>query len=134
MKLFDTYEFNIDIVFGPMISALSVCQYILSKTAHMIFLKPLIMLQCLKRVKNWGSWFFAEKSHFGDNAQKHTQNSVFWILHKRNGSLICRCFRFKSCTISTFVILLKLHVCGNSGSGEKFKNALGQSYCRIFKL
>ena len=47
---------------------------------------------------------------------------------------MCRFFGFKSCSITTFMILLKLHVQRKSGSRVKCKNALGQSDCRIFKL
>ena len=40
---------------------------------------------------------------------------------------MCRFFGFKSCTIMTFMILLKPHVWEKSGSEVKCKNALGQS-------
>ena len=52
---------------------------------------------------------------------------------KKKFPLMCRFFGFKSCTIMTFMILLKPHV-WESGSPVKCKNALGQSGCRIFKL
>ena len=65
------------------------------------------------------------------NTQKHW---VHWILQKRNGPLMCRFFRFKSCTIMTFMILLKPHDWEKSSSQVKCKNTLGQSECRIFKL
>ena len=47
---------------------------------------------------------------------------------------MCRFFGFKSCTIMTFMILLKRYVWEKSGSQVKSNNALGQLDCRIFKL
>ena len=75
------------------------------------------------RVKNCWIRIFWKKSHFGDNAQKYPQNNVFWILQKKKKKRSCRCrlFGFKSCTIMTYVILLKLHVWEKSGSQVKCK-------------
>ena len=123
-----------------MISPLSVCQYVsmsvgkcvFSKTAHRVFLKLLMKLGAV-RVKIWLRRIFWEKCHFEDNAQKHPKN-FFWILQKKIVVLMCVFFEFRSCTIMTFVILLKLHVLEKSVSWVKCKNALGQSDCRIFKL
>ena len=70
----------------------------------------------------------------GDNAQKYPENRVFWILQKKKSPLMSRIFEFKSCTIMTFMILLKPHVWGKSSSQVKCKNAVCQSHCRIFKL
>ena len=51
----------------------------------------------------------------------------------KNSPLMCGFFGFKSCTIMTFMILLKPHVWGKSGSRIKCKNAFSQLDCRIFK-
>ena len=50
---------------------------VFSETAHRIFLKLLLKLECLK-AKNW-----CEKSHFRDNTQKHPQNSFFFGFCKK---------------------------------------------------
>ena len=112
-------------------ASMSVGERVFSKTAHR-FVKLLMKLGCLKG-KNCQSQIFGEKSHFGDNAQKHPKNRVFWILQK-NSLLICRFFGFKLCIIMTFMILLKPHVWEKSGSRFKCQNAIGQSDCRMFKL
>ena len=123
-----------------MITPLSVCQYVsmsvgkcvFSKTAHRVFLKLLMKLGAV-RVKIWLRRIFWEKCHFEDNALKHPKNKVLDFA-KKDGLLMCVFFEFRSCTIMTFVILLKLHVLEKSVSWVKCKNALGQSDCRIFRL
>ena len=73
---------------------------------------------------------FWEKSHFGDNAQKHPtprKKKSFFRFFLENSPLMCRFFGFKSCIIITFMILLKPHVWEKSGSRVKYKNALSQS-------
>ena len=67
---------------------MSVGKRVLSKTAHSIFLKLLIKLGCLK-FKNMTDPRVWEKSNFGHNFQKHTQNRVFWILQKRKTVHCC---------------------------------------------
>ena len=58
------------------------------KTDRGIFLKVFMKLGCLK-VKNWQSWNFWIKCHFGDNPpQENPQNRIFWILQ---GNLVHRC-------------------------------------------
>ena len=56
----------------------------------------------------------------------------FWFCKKNNWCLYF--FGFKSCTIMTFIILLKPHVWEKSRSWVKCKNGVSQSDCRIFKL
>ena len=58
---------------------------------------------------------------------KHAHKIGFFGFCKKNSLLTCRYFGFKSCTILTFMILLKSHVWEKSGSLVKYKNALGQS-------
>ena len=72
------------------------------------FLKLSMKLGCLKG-RNWRSWIFGKISHFGDNAQKYPQNRFFldFAKKKKKNLLMCRFFEFKSCTIITFMILLK---------------------------
>ena len=59
--------------------SISVGKRIFSKMAHRIFLKLVMKSGCL-RVKNWRSWIFGKKSYFGDNTQKHPQNSFFFLI------------------------------------------------------
>ena len=109
-------------------------KHVFSKGDHMIWLFWKVSWVAL-RVKNWQSWIFDKKSHGRDYAPKHPQNRVFSILQKKKKDLLmCRILGFKSCTIMTFMILLKPHVWENFGSWVKCKNALSQSDWRIFKL
>ena len=62
------------------------------------------------------------------------QNKVFWILQKEKNPLMCRFFRFKSCSIMTYMILLKLHVWEESVCRVKCKTAFSQSCYGTFKL
>ena len=65
------------------------CQYVIMsvdkrvffKAAHRLFLKLHVKLGFLKG-KKLRSWIFGKKSHFGNNAPKHPQNRIFWILQK----------------------------------------------------
>ena len=108
-----------------------------SKTARRIFLKLLMKLGCLKGKKLTEPDFW-EKNFISWIMPKNTpQNRVFWILQKKKkkNPLMCRFFRFKSCSIMTYMILLlKPHVWEESGSRVKCKTAFSQSYYRIFKL
>ena len=90
--------------------SMSVGKHVFPKIAHRIFLKLHMKLGYLKDEKLIER-VFEKKSHIGDNAQKH---SVFWANQKK--IQIDRFFGFKSCTIITFMILLKLHVWEKSGS------------------
>ena len=75
---------------GDLILPLSLCHYVsmaegkgvFSKTAHRIFLKLRMKLGCHRGKKLTESDFW-EGTHFGDNAQKHPQNRVSWILQKK---------------------------------------------------
>ena len=62
--------------------SMSVGKGVFSETSHTIFVKLLLKLGYLKD-KNWRSQIFGKKSHFGDNAQKHSKNRVFWIWQKK---------------------------------------------------
>ena len=77
--------------------------------------------------------YFLEKISFWGCAKTPPKQGLFGFC-KKNSSLMCRFFGFKSCTIITFMILLKPHIWEKSGFHIKFKNALGKSDCSIFKL
>ena len=47
---------------------------------------------------------------------------------------MCRFFEFKSCTLITFMILLKPHVWEKYGPRVKCKNAFGQSITGFLNL
>ena len=112
--------------------SMSVGKRIFSKTAHRIFLKLLMKLGCLKGKKLtepdfWGNLILGIRP---------VNNPKIWFFGfcKKNSPFICIVFEFKSCTIMTFMIVLKLHIWAKSGSGVKCKNALSLPDCRIFKL
>ena len=121
-----------------MISPLSLCyyvsmsvgKYVFSKAAHKSFLKLLVKLGCYKGNNLTGPIF--GKNHIL-GMSKNTTEIVFFFPRK-NSPLMCRIFGFKSCTIMIFMILLKPHVWEKSYFQVKYKNALDQSVCRIFKL
>ena len=94
---------------------MSVGKHVFSKTAHRIFLKLLMKLVCLKGKKLTELDFWG-KSHFGDNAQNHSENRV--LDFQKKSPLMCRFFWFKPCTIMTFKILLRLHVWKKSGRSD----------------
>ena len=75
-------------------------------------MKLLMKLGCLTHKIIDGARFFWKKSHVRDNALKHPENRVFldFAKKKKLSPLIWRFFGFKSCTIMTFMILLKLYV------------------------
>ena len=112
------------------------CQYVstsvgknfFSKMAYRIFLKLLMKLGCLSCEK------LMEPDFILGIMPKSTLKIGFSGFCKKVTPLMCRFFGFKSCTIMTFMILLKLYVWKKSDSQVKCKNALCQSDCRIFKL
>ena len=89
---------------------------------------------CLKGKKLTRPYFW-EKIHFGDKHLKAPQKQGFFgFCEKKNSSLMYIRFGFKSCTITTFMILPKPHIWQKSGSRIKCKNALSQSDCKAFKV
>ena len=109
---------------------MSVVKLVFSKTAYRVSLKLVMKLCCVNGKKLMEPDFWEKNLILGMMPQDTPKIGFFWILQKKS-PLICRFFGFKSCTIVTNMILLKLHAWKKSGSQVKFKNALGQSDCRI---
>ena len=113
--------------------SMSVGKRFFSKTVYRIFLKLLMKLGCPKG-KKLEETDFQEKNLILGIMPQNTPNVGFFGFCKENSILMCRSFGFKSCIMTTFMILLKRHIWEKPASRVKSKNALDQSYCRIFKF
>ena len=104
-----------------------------SKTALRIFLKLLMKLRFLKGKTLTELDFWEKKLIFGIMPKITPKIGFFGFYKKKIIALMCKFFEYKSCTVKTFMILLKPYFWEKSGSWVKCKNALDQSDCRIFK-
>ena len=95
---------------------------VFSKTAHIIFLELLMRLGCLISKKLTEMDFWEKISLWGKCPEAPPKIGFFGfcqrIVHW------CRFFGFKSCTIMTFIILLKHHVWEKSASWVNAKMLL----------